>query len=202
MSTPTFNELVKKLRQETGIGILDCKKALEQAHGDLEKAKLILREQGKELFASRAGETKQGRVEAYIHHNGRVGVLLEMACQTDFAANSEAFREVLKDLAMHIAAAYPPPQYVKPEDVPTSVIEQEKELYRHQAQQEGKPANVIDKIVEGKIKSFYGQVCLVKQPFIKDPSGKTTVEDILGELTNKVGETIVVKRFARFEVGK
>jgi elongation factor Ts len=202
MSTATLNELVKKLREETGIGILDCKKALEEAKGDLEKAKLILREQGKELFASRAGEAKQGRVEAYIHHNGRVGVLVEMNCQTDFAANSEAFREILKDLAMHIAAAYPPPQYVKPEDVPASVIEQEKELYRHQAAQEGKPANVIDKIVEGKLKSFYQQVCLLKQPFIKDSTGKTTVEDVLGELTGKVGETIIVKRFARFEIGK
>ncbi len=202
MSTATLNALVKKLREETGIGILDCKKALEEAQGDLEKAKLILREQGKELFASRAGETKQGRVEAYIHHNGRVGVLVEMSCQTDFAANSEAFRDVLKDLAMHIAAAYPPPQYIKPEDVPASVIAQERELYRHQAQQEGKPAQIIEKIVEGKIKSFYTQICLLKQPFIKDPTGKTTVEDILGELTNKVGETIVVRRFARFEVGK
>lgn len=202
MSTAPLNELVKRLREETGIGILDCKRALEEAQGDLEKAKLILREQGKELFASRAGETKQGRVEAYIHHNGRVGVLVEMNCQTDFAANSEAFREVLKDLAMHITAAYPPPQYVKPEDVPASVIAQEKELYRHQAQQEGKPAQVIEKIVEGKIKNFYQQVCLLKQPFIKDPTGKTTVEDILGELTNKVGETIIVKRFARFEIGK
>ncbi len=202
MSTAPLNELVKRLREETGIGILDCKKALEEAQGDLEKAKLILREQGKELFASRAGETKHGRVEAYIHHNGRVGVLVEMNCQTDFAANSEAFREVLKDLAMHIAAAYPPPQYVKPEDVPASVSAQEKELYRHQAQQEGKPAHVIEKIVEGKIKNFYQQVCLLKQPFIKDPTGKTTVEDMLGELTNKVGETIIVKRFARFAIGK
>lgn len=202
MSTAPLNELVKRLREETGIGILDCKKALQEAQGDLEKAKLILREQGKELFASRAGEAKQGRVEAYIHHNGRVGVLVEMNCQTDFAANSEAFRKVLKDLAMHIAAAYPPPQYVKPEDVPASVIAQEQELYRHQAQQEGKPAHVIEKIVEGKIKNFYQQVCLLKQPSIQDPTGKTTVEDILGELTNKVGETIIVKRFARFEIGK
>lgn len=202
MSTASLNELVKRLREETGIGILDCKKALEQANGDLEKAKLILREQGKELFASRSGEAKQGRVEAYIHHNGRVGVLIEMDCQTDFAANSEAFREVLKDLAMHIAAAYPPPQYVKPEDVPPDVIEREKEVYRHHAQQEGKPPQVIEKIVEGKIKNFYQQVCLLKQPFIKDSTGKTTVEDILGELTSKVGETIVVRRFARFEVGK
>ncbi|MFN4218911.1 MAG: elongation factor Ts, partial [Candidatus Bipolaricaulia bacterium] len=161
MSTASLNELVKRLREETGIGILDCKKALQQANGDLEKAKLILREQGKELFASRTGEAKQGRVEAYIHHNGRVGVLIEMDCQTDFAANSEAFREVLKDLAMHIAAAYPPPQYVKPEDVPPEVIEREKEIYRHQAEQEGKPPQVIEKIVEGKIKSFYTQICLL-----------------------------------------
>lgn len=198
----TLNELVKKLREETGIGILDCKKALEQANGDLAKAKTILREQGKELFAARAGATNQGRVEAYIHHNGRVGVLVELDCQTDFAANSEAFREALRDLAMHIAAAYPPPQYVKAEDVPAAVIEGEKEVYRKQAEQEGKPANVIDKIVQGKLKNFYQQVCLLEQPFVKDPSGKTTVADILGELTNRVGETIVVKRFARFEIGK
>lgn len=194
--------LVKKLRAETGIGILDCKKALEQANGDLEKAKTILREQGKELFASRTAETNQGRVESYIHHNGRVGVLIEINCQTDFAANSEAFREALKDLAMHIAAAYPPPQYVKADDIPATVIAQEKDVYRKQAEQEGKPAQVIDKIIAGKIQSFYKQISLLQQPFIKDPSGKTTVADILGELTNKIGETIVVKRFARFEVGK
>lgn len=197
-----MNELVKKLREETGIGILDCKKALEQANGDLEKAKKILREQGKELFASRTSEANQGRVEAYIHHNGRVGVLIEMDCQTDFAANSDAFREVLKDLAMHIAAAYPPPQYIKASDIPATVIEQEKDVYRKQAEQEGKPAQVIEKIVEGKIQSFYKQVCLMQQPFIKDPSGKLTVEDVVSELSRKTGETIVIKRFARFEVGK
>ncbi|MCS6937217.1 MAG: elongation factor Ts [Candidatus Bipolaricaulota bacterium] len=197
-----INELVKRLREETGIGILDCKRALEQANGDLEKAKKILREQGKEIFAARTSEANQGRVEAYIHHNGRVGVLLEMNCQTDFAANSEAFREVLKDLTMHIAAAYPPPLYIKPSDVPEAVIAQERDVYRKQAQQEGKPPHVIEKIVEGKLQSFYKQVCLMQQPFIKDPSGKTTVEDIVSELSRKTGETIVIKRFARFEVGK
>jgi elongation factor Ts len=197
-----MTELVRRLREETGIGILDCKRALEQANGDLEKAKKILREQGKELFAARASEANQGRVESYIHHNGRVGVLLEMNCQTDFAANSEAFREVLRDLTMHIAAAYPPPQYIKAGDIPATVIVQEKEVYRKQAEQEGKPAQVIDKIVEGKIQSFYKQVCLMQQPFIKDPHNKLTVEDVVSELSRKTGETIVIKRFARFEVGK
>ncbi len=195
------NELVKKLRAETGVGILDCKRALEQSDGNLEKAKLLLREWGKELFAKGAA-TLEGRIEAYIHHNGKVGVLVEVNCQTDFVANSAEFREFIKNLAMHIAAAEPTPLYIKPEDVPKEVLEQEKEVYRKRAQQEGKPPHIIEKIVEGRLKQFYEQVCLLKQPYVKDPALKTRIEDLLADLAAKLNENIVIKRFARFEVGR
>ena len=196
------NDLVKQLREQTGVGILDCRKALTESSGDLEKAKLLLREWGKADLAARAATGSEGRVEAYVHHNGKIGVLVEVNTQTDFAANSSDIREFVKSLAMHIAAINPAPLAVKPEDIPVEAINQEKELYRKQAQQEGKPTNIIDKIVEGKLQSYYAQVCLVKQPFIKDPAGKTKVEDILGDLASKIGESVSIKRFARFEIGK
>jgi elongation factor Ts len=196
------NELIKQLREQTGAGILDCRKALAQTQGDLEKAKLLLREWGKADLAARTASGSEGRVESYVHHNGKVGVLVEVNTQTDFAANSPDFREFVKNLAMHIAAVNPPPLYVKPEEMPADVLHQEKELYKKQALQEGKPAHLLDKIVEGKLQSYYAQVCLVKQPFIKDPSGKTKVEDILGDLASKLGEAISIKRFARFQVGQ
>ena len=191
------NELIMKLRAETGVGIMDCKRALEETGGDLEKAKRLLREQGKELF-ERASETTEGRVAAYVHHSGKVGALVEVDCQTDFAANTQAFQEFVKDLVMHIAAAAP--RYLQPEDIPEEVLEQEKEIYRKQAEAEGKPPQVIEKIVEGRLRKFYEEVCLLKQPFVKDP--KLTIEDLLGELAAKVNEKVVIKRFARFEVGR
>jgi len=193
------NELVKKLRAETGVGILDCKRALEQSDGNIEKAKLLLREWGKELFAKGAA-TLEGRVEAYIHHNGKVGVLVEVNCQTDFVANSAEFKGFIKDLAMHIAAADPAPLYIKPEDVPKEVLEQEREVYRKRSEQEGKPPQIIEKIVEGRLKKFYEQVCLLKQPYVKDPALR--IEDLLADLAAKLNENIVIKRFARFEVGR
>jgi len=193
------NELVKKLRAETGVGILDCKRALEQSDGNIEKAKLLLREWGKELFAKGAA-TLEGRVEAYIHHNGKVGVLVEVNCQTDFVANSAEFKGFIKDLAMHIAAADPAPLYIKPEDVPKEVLEQEREVYRKRSEQEGKPPQIIEKIVEGRLKKFYEQVCLLKQPYVKDPALR--IEDLLADLAAKLNENIAIKRFARFEVGR
>lgn len=191
-------ELVKKLREETGLGIMDCKQALIKAGGDLEKAKKILREEGKEFLASQTRTVKEGRVEAYIHHSGKIGVLVEVDTATDFAANSEAFREFLKNLAMQIAAARP--RWIAPEDVPPDVIEQEREILRKQAEREGKPPHIVEKIVEGRLQKFFEENCLLKQPYVRDPNLK--VEDVLGELAAKLGEPVVIRRFVRFQVGE
>ena len=191
------NEMIMALREETGGGIMDCKRALIESGGDMEGAKKLLREQGKELF-SRLSEAVEGRVASYIHHSGKVGVLVEVNCQTDFAANSAPFRDFIKDLAMHIAAAKP--RFLSPEEIPEEVLAQEKEIYRHQAEAEGKPAQVIEKIVEGRLKKFYTEVCLLRQPYVKDP--QITIEDLLAELASKVSEKVVIRRFARFEVGR
>lgn len=190
------NEMIRKLRGETGVGIMDCKRALIESEGDTEKAKRLLREQGKELFA-RVGEAAEGRVASYIHHSGKIGVLVEVNCQTDFTANSTDFIEFTKELAMHIAAAAP--RYLSPEDVPEEVLEEEREIYRHQAEAEGKPPQVIEKIVEGRLKKFYEEACLLQQLYVKEP--KLSIEDLLAELASKVNEKVVIKRFARFEVG-
>ena len=192
------NEDVKKLRAETGVGIMDCKAALTKAEGDMERAKQILREEGKELLAHKGREAIEGRIEAYVHHSGKVGVLVEVACNTDFAANSDDFRQFTHELAMHIAAARP--RYLMPENVPEDELEEEKAIYRKQVEKEDKLPQIIEKIIEGRLKKFYTEVCLLKQPFVRDPS--RTVEDLLGELCVKTGETILIKRFARYEVGK
>ena len=197
MSTIT-SEAVKKLRDETGVGIMDCKRALVKANGDMEQAKKILREEGRELLAHKGREANEGRIEAYVHHSGKVGVLVEVACNTDFAANSVDFREFIRDLAMHIAAAKP--RYIAPADVPAADLETEREIYRKQAEKEGKPAPVVERIVEGRIKKFYTEACLLKQPFVKDPA--RTIEDLVADLRQKTGENIAVKRFARFEIGE
>lgn len=191
-------ELVKRLREETGLGIMDCKQALIKAGGDLEKAKKILREEGKEFLASQTRTVKEGRVEAYIHHSGKIGVLVEVDTATDFAANSEAFREFLKNLAMQIAAARP--RWIAPEDVPKEVIEQEKEILRKQAEREGKPPHIVEKIVEGRLQKFFEENCLLKQAFVRDPNIR--VEDVVGELAAKLGEPVVIRRFVRFQVGE
>lgn len=191
-------ELVKKLREETGLGIMDCKQALVQAQGDLEKAKKILREAGKEFLASQARATKEGRVEAYIHHSGKLGVLVEVDTATDFAANSEAFREFLKNLAMQIAAARP--RWISPEDVPPEAVAQEKEILRKQAEREGKPLHIVEKIVEGRLQKFFEENCLLKQPYVRDPNLR--VEDVVGELAAKLGEPVIIRRFVRFQVGE
>ncbi len=196
--TAIKSEDVKKLRDETGVGIMDCKRALMKANGDMEQAKKILREEGRELLAHKGREATEGRIEAYVHHSGKVGVLVEVASNTDFAANSADFRDFIRDLAMHIAAAKP--RYVSPEDVPEADLEAEREIYRKQAEKEGKPAQVVEKIVEGRIKKFYTEACLMKQPFVKDPS--RTIEDLIAELRQKTGENISIKRFARFEIGE
>jgi len=192
------SEDVKALRDATGVGIMDCKNALMKANGDLERAKQILREEGRELLAHKGREATDGRIEAYVHHSGKVGVLVEIACNTDFAAKSADFLEFSRDLAMHIAAAKP--RYIAPDDVPAEDLEQEKDIYRVQMEKEGKPAAMIEKIVEGRLKKFYSEACLVKQPFVKDPA--QTIEDLMGVLASKTGETILVKRFARYEIGE
>jgi elongation factor Ts len=201
MSIPS--DAVRRLREETGVGIMDCKRALEKSGGDVEKAKKILREEGKaQLAALSSRAATEGRVDAYIHHTGKIGVLVEVDCNTDFTANSDAFREFVQNLAKHIAAASPPPRYIRAEDVPEEILENEKEIYRAQAQKEGKPPEIAEKIVEGRLQKFYQEVCLLKQPHVMDPEGKLTVEDALGELVSKVGENVVIRRFARFEVGR
>ncbi len=192
------SEDVKALRAETGVGIMDCKSALTKADGDLERAKQILREEGRELLAHKGREATEGRVEAYVHHSGKVGVLLEIACNTDFAANSEDFRTFARDVAMHIAAAAP--RYINPEDVPAQDLENEKDIYRKQLEKEGKPAGMMDKIIDGRIEKFYTEQCLMKQPFVKNPS--TSIEDLLADLRTKTGENIFVKRFARYAIGE
>ena len=196
--TTITSEDVKRLRAETGVGIMDCKAALTKANGDAEKAKQILREEGKELLAHKEREATDGRIEAYVHHSGKVGVLVEIACNTDFAANSDDFRQFARDLAMHIAATRP--RYLAPDDVPVDDLEQEKEIYRKQVEKDGKPPQIVEKIIEGRLKKFYTEFCLLKQPFVKDPS--RMVEDLLADLCARTGENILVKRFARYEIGE
>jgi len=192
------NEDVKKLRTATGVGIMDCKNALIKAEGDMEKAKQILREEGRELLAHKGREATEGRIEAYVHHSGKIGVLLEVACNTDFAADSDDFLQFTRELAMHIAAARP--RYISPEDVPEADLETEKGIYRKQGEKEGKPPQILEKIVEGRLQKFYTEVCLLKQPFVKDSTH--TIEDLLADLRSKTGENIFIKRFARYEIGE
>lgn len=189
-------EDIKKLRADTGIGMMDCKRALIEAEGNIERAKEILREQGLELMEQIGREAQEGRVVAYVHHTGKVGVLVEVACNTDFAANSAEFRAFANDVAMHIAAENP--LYVSPEDVPEEDIEREQAEFRRQMKEQGKPDEIIEKAGEGRLKRFYQDNCLTKQAFVKDPD--VTIEDMLADLRTKTGENIYVKRFARFEI--
>jgi len=190
--------VVKELREKTGVGMMECKKALTEAGGDMEKAVEVLRQKGLAKAASRAGRTaSQGLISSYIHMD-KLGVLLEVNCETDFVAKTDDFQALCKDIAMHIAASAP--TYVRPEDVPANVLEKEKAIFRSQV--EGKPENIVDKIVEGKIQKFYEDVCLVEQAFVKDPEGKKKVKDIVTEAITKTGENIIVKRFVRFQLGE
>ncbi len=192
-------KMVKQLRDKTGAGMMDCKKALEASSGDEEKAVAWLREKGISKAQKRAGKTAtEGMVGSYIHMNGKIGVLVEINCETDFVAKSDKFQEFAKNVAMQIAAAHP--AYVSSEDVPEEVLEKEKEIYSNQAKSEGKPENIIPRIVEGKLKKFYKEVCLLEQPYIRDDS--ITIQDLLNELVSVLGEKIVIRRFVRFEVGE
>lgn len=192
-------ETVKALRDETGAGFMECKSALTDADGDLDKAIIILRKRGTAQAAKRAGRsTKQGVTGSYIHPGGSVGVLVEINCETDFVARTDDFKTLVKEVAMHIAASSP--TYVRVEDIPVEVIEREKDIFRSQLEGSNKPAQIIDKILDGKINSYYGQVVLLKQPSIRDP--KTTVTDLVAATIAKVGENISIARFARFKVGE
>ena len=193
------SQMVKELRERTGAGMMDCKRALEEANGDMEKAIEILRQKGLAAAAKKAGRiATEGVVEAYIHGGGRIGVLVEINCETDFVAKTDEFKAFARDIAMQIAAAKP--EYVRREDVPQEVIEKEREILRAQALNEGKPANVVEKMVEGRLEKFFKEVCLLEQPFIKNPD--ITVKELLTEKIAKIGENINIRRFVRFELGE
>jgi elongation factor Ts len=195
-------EAVKELREKTGAGFMDCKKALAEASGDLEQAVRWLREKGLAAAAKRAGRaTSEGLVGTYLHAGGRIGVLVEVNCETDFVAKTPDFQNLVKELAMQVAAASPAlPRYIRREEVPAEVVEQEREIYRAQAKSSGKPEKVIEKIADGKVDKFLSDVCLLEQPFIRDP--ERTVKDVVSEAIAKLGENINVRRFARFQLGE
>ena len=192
-------DLVKNLRDRTGAGFMECKAALTEANGDIEEATTLLRKRGLASAAKKAGRTtSQGSVGSYIHMGGKIGVLVEVNCESDFVARTDQFAALVKELAMHVAAA--DPKYVRREEVPAQTLEKEKDIYRAQFAQSGKPANIVEKIVEGKLDSYYEQVVLLDQKFIRDEALK--VSQVIAEATAKMGENITVSRFARFKVGE
>lgn len=193
-------EDVKKLREMTGVGMMDCKKALTEADGNIDKAVEILREKGMAAAAKRAGRiASQGIIESYVHMGGQIGVLVEVNCETDFVARSDDFKEFVHNIAMQIAAAKP--YYINKEEVPASEIEKEKEILKAQAMNESaKPQNIIDKMVEGRINKYYKEVCLLEQSYVKDPDKSIT--QLLNETISKIGEKITIRRFTRYEVGE
>jgi elongation factor Ts len=191
--------MVKELRERTGAGMMDCKRALVETEGDFDKAVIFLREKGLAAASKRAGrETAEGVVDSYIHMGGRIGVLIEVNCETDFVAKTDQFRTLARDLAMQVAASKP--LYVSRDEVPDDVIEGERQIYRSQALNEGKPEKIADKIVEGRLEKFYQEVCLLDQPFIREP--EKSVEELIRETIGLLGENITVRRFARFERGE
>jgi len=192
-------EMVKELRQRTGIGVMECKEALAESQGDIEKAIAVLRKKGAARAQERMNrEASQGIVYSYIHLGGKLGVLVEVNCESDFVARNEEFKVLAKNIAMQIAAANP--RFVSSADIPEAELEQEKEIIRGQFQDTKKPPQIIEKIVEGKLKKFFGEVCLLDQPYIKDD--KTTIQQLIASTIAKFGENIKVRRFARFELGK
>jgi elongation factor Ts len=194
-------DLVKRLRDMTGAGMMDSKRALQETGGDIERARVLLRERGQAAAAKRAGRVaSEGRVEAYIHGDGRVGVLIEVNSESDFVANTDEFRALARELAIQVAGHNP--QWVSRESVPEEELAQERKIYETQARDEGKPDAVIPKIVEGKLNAFLQERCLLEQPFFRDLSGKQTVGERIAEESARLGENIVVRRFARFERGK
>src|SRR5438270_5250078 len=201
MGTTTVNisaAQVKELRDKSGAPMMDCKKALAEAKGDLEQAIVLLRKRGTAVAERKAGRvTSEGAVASYIHAGGKIGVLVEVNCESDFVARTEDFKDLIYDVAMHIAAS--DPKFVRKEDVTPEAYEKEKEIYRAQAASTGKPANVVEKIVEGKMAKFYEEVCLLDQPFVKEPG--ISIHQLIASKVGKLGENISVRRFARFKVG-
>ncbi|MGB9866930.1 MAG: translation elongation factor Ts [Bacillota bacterium] len=192
-------QVIKALRERTGAGVMDCKKALAECGGDIEKAVEYLKIKGIAAAEKKAGrEAREGVIEAYIHMNGKIGVLIELNCETDFVARNSEFKQLAHDLAMQVAAAKP--LYVSQADVPEEIVTREREIQRARALEEGKSEKVVDKIVEGRMAKFFAEVCLLNQPFIKDES--TTVGDLIKQYIAKIGENITVRRFVRFEVGE
>jgi elongation factor Ts len=192
-------EMVRKLREETGAGMMDCKAALSEAAGDMEKAREFLRKRGLASAAKKAGRTtNEGVIGTYIHPGAKIGVMVEINCETDFVARTPEFQSLVKDVAMHVAAASP--MYVTKEDVPAEVLDKEKEIYKSQAAAQGKPAQVQDKIAEGKLKQYYADFVLLEQPFVKDT--QVTVGQLVADKIAHLKENIVVRRFARFKVGE
>ncbi|GAB7388246.1 translation elongation factor Ts [Bacillaceae bacterium] len=191
--------LVKELREKTGAGMMDCKKALEETNGDIEKAIEVLREKGLAKAAKKADRlAAEGLVESYIHGGGRIGVLVEVNCETDFVAKTDEFKAFVKDIAMQIAAANP--KYVRREEVPAEEVAKEREILRQQALNEGKPEHIVEKMVEGRLDKFFKEICLLEQPFIKDPD--KTIDELVKEKIAKIGENISIRRFARYELGE
>jgi elongation factor Ts len=194
-------EQVRELRDRTGAGVMDCKAALQASQGDMQGAVEHLRKKGLADAAKKAHrEAKDGVVASYIHPGSKIGVLVEINCETDFVARTDDFQQLVKDVAMQVAAANP--SFVSREEVPGAMVEKEREIYRQQMADQKKPPQVVDKIIEGKLEKFYAESCLLEQPFIRDASGKTRLRDLVDQATSKMGERIVVKRFARFQVGE
>lgn len=192
------SQMVKELRDKTNAGMMDCKKALSETNGDMEKAVDLLRQKGLAVAAKRAGrETKEGVVEAYIHAGGKIGVMVEIGCETDFVAKTDDFKTFARDVAMHIAAVNP--IAVSRDEVPAEVVQREKDIYVNQALESGKPQQIVEKMVGGKIEKYLSEICLLEQKFVKNPD--LTVQDLLNELVAKLGENISIKKFARFQIG-
>jgi len=192
------SQMVKDLRDKTGAGMMDCKKALSENVGDMEKAIDFLRQKGLAVAAKRAGRaTSEGVIEAYIHAGGKLGVMVELNCETDFVAKTDAFREFARDVAMHVAAANP--VSLSRDDVPADIVERERQIYVQQALDSGKPANIVEKMVVGKIDRYLSEICLLEQQFVKNP--EKSIQDMLTELIGKMGENVSIRRFARFQVG-
>lgn len=201
MATTISAGMVKELRERTGAGMMECKKALEEAGGNMEAAIDHLRARGAAKAAKRAErETREGTIGSYVHTNGRIGVLVEVQCETDFVSRNETFQQLARDLAMHIAAAGP--LALDAEGIPAEVVERERAVYLEQVKQEGKPEKMQEKIVEGKLRKFYQESTLMDQVFVKDPAGKQTVRQLVEEASLKTGEKVVVRRFVRYQLGE
>jgi elongation factor Ts len=190
---------VKELREQTGVGLMDCKNALREAEGIIDKALEILRQKGLAMAAKKSGrDASEGIIGSYIHMGGKLGVLVEVNCETDFVAKTEEFQEFVRDIAMHIAASNP--AYLKREDVPSKVIDKEKEIYASQVT--NKPPQIVDKIVQGKLDKFYADNCLLEQVYVKDPEGKKSIQEVVVDIVAKIRENVVIKRFVRFQLGE